>query len=95
MRQKRVLLSFVKTVDLIHKQNGALAQVPVLPSMFNNLFNIFFATGDSRDFNKIRLELVSNYARQSCLAGAWRAPKYQVDRLSFFNHAIQNLAITD
>ena len=46
MRQKSILLAFVKTVDFIDKQNGAASGVTVLAGALYGFTDLFYAGGD-------------------------------------------------
>ena len=93
MRQKRILLRLVKTVDFVNEQNRPEVQIPILPGVFNYPFDIFLATSHRRQLNKFSINFPSDDSRQRCLARPWRPPQNQTDWLTISSNLPQQLAL--
>lgn len=93
--QKSVLLSFVETVNFVHKKDGADFEIPVGFSALNYGFNVTFFGGNGGDFDEVGIELVSEDAGESGFASTRRAPENEIDRFAFFDDFGEDFAITN
>ena len=73
--EEGVLLRLVEAVDLIHKENGALAETAVFLRLLHDLFDLFYAAGDRGKVDEIRLGTVGYDAREGGLAHSRRTPE--------------------
>ena len=87
--QEAVLLGAVEAVDLVHKQECALAGRAAGAGRLENLLEV----GDAREDRRHRLEMkpdaVGQQARDGGLAGAGRAPEYDRGEVPGGQHAAQ------
>ena len=89
-RQQSVLLRFVKTMDFIHKERGALAVEPGAILRFSNrLANLFDTREHGVEGNKVGLGCISNHLRQRRLAGARWPVENQATQLVRLDRAPQ------
>ena len=75
MRQKSILLRFVKPVNLIHKKDSALTQTQFLSRPRNNLPRLFNTRCDRAKRHKTTLRRTRNNPSQRCLTRSGRSPE--------------------
>ncbi len=89
-RQQGVLLRFVKAMDFIHKERGALAVEPgAILRLGNRLTNLLDTREHGVEGNKVGLGCVGDHLRQRCFAGAGRPIEDQAAQLIRLDRAAQ------
>ncbi|MNO02174.1 hypothetical protein D3C81_2224990 [compost metagenome] len=74
MREKGVLLTFIKAVDFIHKQYSAPTGVTILTRTFNRFTNFFHTRGDGRNAFNVCVRVAGDHFSKSRFTRAWRSP---------------------
>jgi len=95
--QQRVLLRLVPAVNLIHKQDRALAVQPAaLPRFLDHAAQFGYAGQHRRQFFEMRAGMVGDQLRQGRFAGSRRAKEDdRAEQPVGFNRAAQGLARPD
>lgn len=95
MGKEGVLLGFIEAVNFVNEKDSADFEVPVLFGAYCDGFNIFFASSDGGDFDKIGIEFMCENTSKGGFASSWRSPKNQVDWLTFFGDFGKYFAVTN
>ena len=75
MRQKRILLAFIKPVDFIDKQDRTPSRIAILPRPLNRLANLFNAGGDRRNPLNIGIRITANHFGKRGFTRTGRPPE--------------------
>ena len=95
MRQKRILLAFVKTMYFIHKQHGTTIRQTVLFCPFNGFTDFFHPAGYGRKPFHFGINAVGNNFRQRGFSRPRRSPKDHGMNMPGFNGFAQRFALPD
>ena len=91
MRQESILLTFIKAMDFVHKQDRPPSGVAILPRTLNRLADLFDPRGHRRDPLDIGTGVAGNHFSQRRFSGAWRPPEDHRVQLARFNRPWQRL----
>ena len=75
MRQKRILLGFVETMNLIDENDGSASHSPRLFPGCHDLFDFLDTGQHGAEWHERRLRHLRDDLRQRRFAYAWRAPQ--------------------
>src|SRR5262245_39902976 len=90
--QKRVLLRAIEAVDLVAKQNRALAlEFPPLIGLADDLADARHPLGDRGERLEMSLRVIGDDARQGRLAGSRRAPENAAAHVAATDQLAQRL----
>ncbi len=79
IREQKILLSFVKSMDFIEKKNFWF-----FAFRFKNLSYICFPSRDSRKLKKLCIKTLSINSSNGCFSDSWRSPENKRKQVSFF-----------
>ena len=92
MREKRVLLAFIKAVNFIHEQNCTPTCIAVLTRTLNGLTNFFHTRGDRRNAFNICISVASNHFGECCFTRTGWSPQDHGVQVPCLNGTRQGLA---
>ena len=95
MRQERILLALVETVDLVDEHDGLAALPGKDRRLLDRFADVFDTAQYGADGHELRVEGVRHEPRNGGLAGAWRAPQDATVRPPRFERHAQRLALTE
>jgi hypothetical protein len=97
MRQERVLLAFVETMDFIHKDNGSLRLQPIQCGLgfINRLSNVFDTPQHSADADKLGIKSICHKASNGRFTDARWTPQNATVGLAGFKCQAKGQALTN
>ena len=94
--KKIILLSLVKAVDLVYKQNGSFAvHSPAVLCGGHNLLHILFSGHCGVDLLKFSAGGVGNNLCQRGFSGPWRAVENKRSKFVRFDGAVKELVLSN
>jgi hypothetical protein len=97
MRQKRVLLAFVETMNFVYKHNGSLRLQPIQCGLgfVDRFSNVFDATQHRTDADKLRIKCIRHEPSNGGFADSRRPPQNATVWLSRFKCQAKGQALTN
>ncbi len=95
MREKRILLGLVETVNFVDKDDGAMAGAGFLLGHGHDLLDFLDAGENGAEGDELGTRQARNEARESGLAAAGRAPEEHGAKIVIFNLHAKRFAGTE
>jgi hypothetical protein len=97
MRQERVLLAFVETMNFVYKHNGSLRLQPIQCDLcfFDRFPNVFDATQHRTDADELSIKRICHEPSNGGFADARRTPQNAAVWLARFKCQAKGQALTN